>query len=52
MPVGLAPLDVEEDARVVAAVSPRGRVRPVDAELVRQADAVRLRLERQQALAT
>ena len=47
----LAALDVEEDARVVAAVAPRRRARPVDAGLLRRRDAVGLALEREQALA-
>ena len=40
--VRLAALDVEEDARVVAALAPRGRPRPVDPGLARRRDAVRL----------
>ena len=52
MPSGSRPGDVEEDARVVAALPPRRRARPVDADVAQRRDAVRLGERGQQALTT
>ena len=51
-PLGLAAGDVQEDARVVAALPPRRRPRPVDADVAQRGDAVRLGERREQPLAT
>ena len=50
-PLRLAPGDVEEDARVVAALAPRRRSRPVDADVAQRRHAVRLGEGREQPLA-
>ena len=50
-PSGSRPCDVQEDARVVAALPPRRGLRPVDADVPERGDAVRLGERRQQALA-
>ena len=47
----LAALHVQEDARVVATLPPRRRLRPVDADVPERRDAVGLGERRQQALA-
>ena len=50
-PLGLATGDVQEDARVVAALAPRRRARPVDADVTERGHAVRLGERRQEAFA-
>ena len=48
--LGLAAGDVEEDARVVAALAPGGRLRPVDAGLAERHDRVGLGEQAEEAL--